>query len=276
MLPAATICLRACQIAQCPGMVAIAGDHLNNILEDLYLNRDLKINRVTQPVTITATQSYGPYALEPDYLRTYDMFYAIAATGGGMNAQGEIVLLNPITMEQMDAEIKNPQISNYPYEFATDMSTQAQTWSGASQGVGNLTSAGQLFVYPATSGSIILTHRYMVKQPDLVNPSTNVTQTPWFPFTKYLINALAAEMMLVASDERYDSMAAAAEKMLQPYLIQEGDEQRSVRAVRLDPRHFRAARGLKPTKSMPFSVAWFLLICASTFFAASPLIHSLV
>src|SRR5208282_4360591 len=69
---------------------------------------------------------------------------------------------------------KNPQISNYPYEFATDMSTQAQTWSGASQGVGNLTSAGQLFVYPATSGSIILTHRYMVKQPDLVNPSTNV------------------------------------------------------------------------------------------------------
>jgi hypothetical protein len=251
MLSAANICLRACQIAKGPGFVAIAGDFLNMILEDLKLNRDLKINRVTQPVTISSTTGYGPYPLEADYLRTYDLFYAIAATGGGQNAQGEIVMLNPITMEQMDAEIKNPQISNYPYEFATDMSTQAQVWSGGSQGQGTLTSAGQLFVYPACSGTVILTHRYMVNQPDLVNPSTT-TQTPWFPFTKYLVTALAGQMMGVTGDDRKAEYEADAEKLLAPYLIQQGDEQRTVQSVRLDPRHFRAARGMKPTKSMPF------------------------
>jgi hypothetical protein len=251
MLSAQTICLRACNVASVPGMVAIAGDFLNVILDDLKSNRDLKINRVTTTLAITSGTGYGPYALPPDYLRTYDLFYAIAAAGGGQNAQGEIVMLNPITMEQMDAEIKNPQISNYPYEFATDMSTQAQVWSGASQGVGTLTSAGQLFVYPATNGSISLTFRYMVDQPDMVNPSTSA-QIPWFRFDKYLITALAAQMMGVARDDRKAEFEADAEKLLAPFLLQEGDEQRSVKAVRLDPRHFRAARGLKPTKSMPF------------------------
>jgi hypothetical protein len=232
-------------------MVAIAGDFLNNILEDLKFNRNLKMNRVTQPLTITATTGYGPYALEPDYLRTYDLFYAIAATGGGQNAQGEIILLNHITTEQMDAEIKNPQISNYPYEYSTDTSTQAQVWSGGTQGNGTLTSAGQLFTYPATNGTVILTHRYMVNQPDIANPSTS-TQIPWFPFTKYLIEQLASDMMGVTGDDRKAEFAASAENLLKPYLIQEGDEQNSVYSVRLDPRHFRGARALKSTKSMPF------------------------
>src|SRR5258708_9436290 len=241
MLSAANICLRACNVASVPGMIGIAGDFLNVVLEDLKFNRDLKMNRVTLPITITSATGYGPYALESDYLRTYDMFYAIAATGGGVNSQGEIVMLNPITMEQMDAEIKNPQISNYPYEFATDLFTEAQVWSGGVQGSGTLTSAGQLFVYPAPQGSVILTHRYMVNQPDIVNPSTQ-TNTPWFPFTKYLITALAAQMMGVARDDRKAEFEADAEKLLAPYLIQQGDEQRTVISVRLDPRHFRAAR----------------------------------
>lgn len=251
MRSAASIVATACREAKGPGYIAEGGNYLNDTLEDLKLNRNLKVNRVTSTININAATGYGPYALEPDYLRTYDLFYAIAPTGGGPQSQGQIILLNPITMEQMDSEIKNPQISNYPYEFATDVSTQAQVWSGGSQGQGTLLSAGQLFIYPATNGVVPLTHRYMKNQPDIVGPATSL-QIPWFAFTAYLIKAVAAKVMGLTGDDRQAQYEAQAEKMLMPWLIMEGDEQQTVRNIRLDPRHFRTARGVRTTKMFPF------------------------
>lgn len=128
-MQAQQICLLASREAKGgTGMVAIAGQYLNLELEDLKLNRDLKINRVTQLLTIPPG-TYGPFALEADYLRTYDMFYPMPASLGATQS-GMIIFLNPITMEQFDAEFKSPSVANYPYEFATDLSTQAQVWSG--------------------------------------------------------------------------------------------------------------------------------------------------
>ena len=40
--------------------------------------------------------------------------------------------------------------------------------------------------------------------------------------------------------------------MLRPYLIMEGDEQKAVHEVKLDPRHFRSKRGVRPTKVNPY------------------------
>lgn len=101
------------------GMVAIAGQMLNLVLEDLKLNKNLKVNRVTQSVVVQSG-TFGPFNLEADYLRTYDMFYPLQGPNGMTQ------FLTPVTMEQLDAEFKGTQAANYPYEFATDLSTQAQ------------------------------------------------------------------------------------------------------------------------------------------------------
>jgi hypothetical protein len=250
-MQASDICLLASRIAKGgTGMVAMAGQFLNVVLEDLKLNRNLKINRVTQLITVTPAVQYGPFPLEADYLRTYDLFYPLP-TSGGATSSSETQFLTVITMEQFDEEFKSPSIADYPYEFATDLSTDAQVWSGGSQGLGTLTSAGSLYIYPQTSGTITMTHRYMRNQPDIVNPSTS-TAAPWFAFTQYLIDRTAALLMGVTGDDRKEEYMNSTEKMLAPYLIMEGDEQPAVHEVKLDPRKFKFKRGLKPTKASPF------------------------
>lgn len=231
------------------GMVDIAGNYLNLVLDDLKRVRNLKINRVTQIATVQAGV-YGPFTLEADYLRTYDMWYPLPTSGGGTTSSMTQFLV-PLTMEQFDAEFKSPSISNYPYEFATDLSSDAQQWSGGSQGQGTLISAGVFYIYPQTSGAITLTHRYMRNQPDIVSPAQS-SQEPWFPLSDYLIKATAARMMGVTGDDRQSTYLAECERMLAPYLIQEGDEQPAVTMVKLDPRHFKFKQGLKPTKAAPY------------------------
>jgi hypothetical protein len=397
------ICLLASTIAKGgTGMVGLAGQFLNLTLQDLKLNRDLKVNRVTQTLNVTAG-SNGPFTLETDYLRTYDMFYPLQGPNGMTQ------FLTPITMEQYDQEWKNTSVANYPYEFATDLSTQAKTataivtptgtvgsltvaaggsgylsfpalgfsgggGSGAAGsahmgysfggifaagagyvvgdsvtvlggtairpakllvrtvggggtvtnfvitdpgeysvvpgfavpqittgGTGNgltwgwleltvtaavvtaagsgYTSAptvavtggsgtgarvtaalaagstvlgtGQLYIYPQSSGALAITHRYMRDQPDITNPQSSL-EVPWFGFQQYLIHQVAALMMGVSGDERQATFLSQAEHMLQPHLIMEGDEQQAVKYVKLDPRHFKSNRGLRPTKVNPY------------------------
>jgi hypothetical protein len=231
------------------GMVSIAGQYLNICLDELKNKYDLQINRVTQILTIPAA-TYGPFALEPDFLRTYDLFYPMPASLGATTS-GNIIFLTQITMEQFDAEFKSPSIANYPYEYASDLSTQAQVWSGGTQGSGTLVSAGGLYIYPQTSGNLQITHRYMKNQPDLVTPESS-NQTPWFPYDDYLIKQTAARMMGVTGDDRQKEYLADCKDMLKPYLCQQGDEQKAVHKIKLDPRHFQSARGLKPVKAYPF------------------------
>lgn len=258
-MQAQAICLLASQIAKGGGTAfgtgfsQIAGQGLNLVLEDLQLNKDLKINRFTQMFTV-GPNAYGPFYLEADYLRTYDLFYPLPVSGGGTQSSMTQFLV-PITMEQFDAEFKSPSISNYPYEFATDLSTQAKAAAAAavaaSTGVATATSMGTLFIYPQSSGSIVLTHRYMVAQPAISSPHLS-TVVPWFPFTKYLIHASAAFVMGVTGDERQPLFEQQAEEMLRPHLIMDGDEQQTVHEIKLDPRHFKFHRNLKPTKASPF------------------------
>lgn len=231
------------------GMVGLAGLYLNLVLEELVLNRELKMNRVTTPIT-ASTGVYGPFALEADYLRTYDIFYQIPGVGGSA-ASSQTLFLNPITMEQFDAEFKSPTQTSYPYEWASDTSTDAQTWSGTTIGLGTMTSAGSLYIYPASNGVLTLTHRYMKKQPEYSLPSANQLE-PWFPYSDYLVTATAAKMCRQTGDERWAGLWDQAEKMLQPYLVMEGDEQQTVRAIRLNPREFRFNRCVRPTKLYPF------------------------
>lgn len=230
-------------------MGVMGGQFLNLVLQDLVQHRDLKVNRVTTLITVAAA-AYGPFALEADYLSTYDLFYQIPSSGGA-TASSITQFLVPVTMEQFDAEFKSPSISNYPYEFATDLSTDAQVWTGGTTGVGSLTSAGQMFIYPQSSGQLILTHRYMKSQPDILTPETS-NVTPWFEYDEYLIYAVASHIAGITGDDRQQQWRANCEQMLLPHMITQGDEQQAVQQVRLDPRHFKFNKGLRPTKAMPY------------------------
>ena len=228
-LQASQIVNLACTIAKCPGFLQQGGQFLNMTLEDLWLHRDLKINRKTESIAVQAN-NFGPFTLPLNYLRTYDLFFQ----------QNNLpYFLNPISTEEYDQEFKDPSIANYPYEFMTILTDET-----ASQAAN---SAGQLFIYPQSSGTITLTHRYMVKQPDIVTPETS-TVIPWFPDQDYLITATAARLMQITDDTRRPEFIADCDKMLRIQLIMEGDEQQVVKSVRLDPRRFHTNRTLKPTK----------------------------
>lgn len=227
-LTSTQIVAQACFEAKCPGFLTSGGIYLNLVLKDLWLHRDLKVNRVTQPLVVQAGTN-GPFSLETNYLRTYDLFYL----------QNNLpYFLHQVTMEQYDMEFKDPSTGNYPYEYATDLSTQAQT---ASSG------AGQLYIYPQSSGQLTLTHRYMLQQPEIATPESSAV-VPWFIDQDYLIKATAQRLMGVTDDERAPKYKEDAEGMLRIHLIMEGDEQGVVHAVRLDPRAFRGNRSVRPTK----------------------------
>lgn len=228
-LQAQQIVQMACTIAKCPGFTSQGGQFLNLVLDDLCLHRDLKMNRETQPITVQANNN-GPWALEADYLRTYDLFFQ----------QNNLpYFLNPISIEEYDQEFKDPSIANYPYEYATILYDSATAIANGS--------AGQLFIYPQSSGQITLTHRYMQSRPAIATPETS-TVIPWFPDQDYLIKATAARLMEISDDTRYDSFIARCDDMLRTHLIMEGDEQAVVKHVRLDPRAFHVNRVLRPTK----------------------------
>lgn len=215
----------ACSIAKVPGYTVQGGQFLNLVLQDLCLHRDLQMNRVTSTITIQAGTN-GPFTLEGNYLRTYDLFYL---------QNGLPYFLNDISLKQYDAEFKSVGISNFPYEYATDLSPLENQQPAL------------LYVYPQSSGQIALTHRYMLQQPDISNPQTSAT-IPWFPDQNYLIKATALQLMNISDDERQEMFTAQCESMLRIHLIMDGDEQSVLRSVELDPRTFRIRKSLKPTK----------------------------
>jgi hypothetical protein len=222
----------ACAIAKCPGFLSQGGIFLNMTLEDLWLHRDLKINRVTEFITVQAN-NFGPFTLPQNYQRTYDLFFE----------QNNLpYFLNPISTEEYDQEFKDPSIANYPYEFMTILYDETTALQQVPP------SAGQLFIYPQSSGQIVLTHRYMVKQPDISVPETSAV-IPWFPDQDYLITATASRLMQLTDDTRRDKFLADLDRMLRTHMISgDGDEQKVVNSVRLDPRRFHTNRTLKPTK----------------------------
>jgi hypothetical protein len=239
MLTAAQICSLAAQISKGPGFLSQAGMFLQMVLDDLVLIRNLKINRVTQTIVVPAN-FFGPINLEPEYLRTYDLFYPQPSAGQPINAPGITIFLNQVTMKQYDAQFKDTSTGNYPYIYATDLSPQSSSPPGLAL----------LWIYPQSSGIINLTHRFYINRPAIASPETSAV-IPFFQFQDYLVKATAARLMAVTGDDRKDSFDADCERMIQPYLVNEGDEEQAVHNIELDPMRFRTNRSLRPTKSSP-------------------------
>lgn len=229
MITASAIVTLACQIAKCPGFTSQGGQQLNLVLNDLVLHRDLKMNRVKTTIAVT-TGLNGPFALPTDYLRTYDLFYTI---------NNFPYFLFPLSQEQYDQLFKDPSIANYPYSFTTVLTNQATQ------------TAGELFIYPQSNAALSLTHRYMINRADIATPESSST-VPWFQDQDYLIHATAMRLMKITDDARYDKYRLDAEDMLRTHIIMEGDEQKVVKEIRLDPQRFHMNRSLRPTKLNPY------------------------
>lgn len=228
MLTAQQIVALACSICKTPGYTAQGGQCLNLALNDLVLHHELKVNRYSASVSVTSG-SNGPFNLPADYLRTYDLFFT----------QNSLpYFLRPISMEQYDAEFKDPQVANYPYEYATDLQPQAATPN---------TGIPLLYIYPQSSAAITLTHRYMINRADITTPESS-SSIPWFQDQDYLVHATSVRLMRITDDARRDKFEEDCDKMLREHLIMEGDEQQVVKEVRLDPQRFKMRRRLKATK----------------------------
>ena len=228
-LTSAQIVADACSIAQCPGYTAQGGRALNLCLSDLVLHRNLKVNLITTTINIPVN-TFGPFNLETNYLRTYDMFYTVSGTP---------YFLNACSLKEIDSENYQSGISNYPYEWASDLSGVPTAGYGL------------LYIYPGSNTPLAVTHRYYLQAADITTPETS-SVIPWFSDQDYLINATAARLMRISNDDRYDRFMMECEKMLESHLLMEGDEQQVVKEVVLDPRRFRIGGSNRPTKLDPY------------------------
>ena len=228
-ISAAQIVADACAIAKCPGMTALGGRQLNLVLSDLVQHRNLKVNLVSNTINVVAN-SNGPFNLEADYLRTYELLYYI---------EDQPYFLNPSNRQQFDAEPNKSTTSNYPYEWASDLSPVS---------TGGL---GLLYIYPQSNQNLSLIHRYFLKRADITSPETSST-IPWFSDQDYLVQATAMRLMRTTDDSRYTTFVQMCDKMLEIHLLTEGDEQQVVKEVKLDPRRFKVGGALRPTKLDPW------------------------
>ncbi len=228
-MTAAQICQDALMIAKAPGYTALAGRQLNLVLTDLSMKRNLKVNLVTEQIVVTSNTN-GPFNLPANYLRTYDLFYLIS---------GVPYFLNPASLREYDEEVQQAGLASFPYEWASDLSAVA------TGGV------GKLYIYPQSGQSVSMTHRYYLLQPEITSPQSS-NAIPWFPDQDYLMMALAARIMRTTDDDRMDRFIADAERILEPYLMTEGDEQQVVKEVTLDPRRFTLRGNLPMSKVDPF------------------------
>lgn len=228
---AAIIVQDALAIAKAPGFTAQGGRALNAVLTDLWMHRNLKVNLKTSTIA-AAVNSVGPFSLETNYGRTYDLFYLV---------NGEPFFLNPASPREMDAEVQQPGVSGYPYEWSTDLSGVPTAGYGL------------LYIYPPSATPLSLTHRYFAKQAEITTPETS-SAIPWFEDQDYLVMATAMRVMRLTDDARYPTWVQDCENLLRKHLLTEGDEQQVVKEVQLDPRRFRMGGGgsTKPTKADPW------------------------
>lgn len=218
MATAAQIITLACQIAKVPGMTTQAGLLLNSALQDLCQNYDFDTARTTHTFNFDTTLGSGPYELPTDYLRcSYeDFFYTI---------QGVKYPLISVDLAEFDLMVQTAGLQSYPTFFATDMSPLAE------QG------APLLYVWVPPSGAYPCTLRYFRQMPDIDDPASSAT-VPWFPNQQYLIKRVAANLMMIANDDRQAGMDEQARGELNEYLKMKDDKTNRAAHVRLDRRYF--------------------------------------
>lgn len=214
----------ACQIAKTPGFVTQAGQFLNMILADYAQVMDLDVIRQTTVLNINSQSA--SYPLPADYLRAVEVFY---------NVNGTIFYLNQIPLSDYDQEFQGPGISNYPEQYATDISQST---------------GPTIFFWPPPALPLAVTLRYRPQTTDIDTPETS-SVIPWFPNQRILLKDLTVELFALADDSRGPQTEAEVEKRMRKYLIMDDDKEGYAQQVQLDRRYFRPNGNTPNTKQQP-------------------------
>lgn len=220
-LTAQQIVTQACQIAKCPGFTSQAGQALNYILAELATNHDFWIIRKT--TTINITGSSPSYSLPTDYFRAKEVFYTV---------NGVPFFLNQISLEDYDSAIQNTGGASYPFSYATDPNSAL------------------IYFFPNPVISAAVTLRYQSLPADIATPQSSST-VPWFPYSRYLVHAVATELMKITDDSRYAKFVKDGEDMLAAYKKMDNDDLGYATQVKLDRRYWKPAASSRPTKQDP-------------------------
>lgn len=223
-LNCAQLVLYACQIAKCPGFTSQAGDLLQMNLDQLARAHDWDILKKVETLAVNASgTNLTPYAVAADYLRTKEVFYTV---------DGVVFYLQQLPLEQFDQLFQGTGVSNYPQNFAIDIGT----------------TPANMYFYPPPAFALSVTHRYYHLPAAVPNIASSST-VPWFPETRYLLSALAADLMMLTDDERRPQFLAEAEALLDKYIPLSDDDEGFARQVTLDGRRFNmGSNGVAPTK----------------------------
>jgi len=243
-LTAQQIVTQACAIARANGFLSLAGQQLNNVLQELCLTYDIVLNRKTTTINLSTGSSVGivglgsgPYLLPLDYLRLdgNEIVYRV---------YGVPYKMIRITLEEFDSLVQQAGISNYPEQYATDLSQDAVAKWGAPV----------LYVWPPSGGNYQPQLRYWALQADIATPETSLT-VPWFTSTNYLITRIAGEIMKITGDQRASTFLGegpdGAQGILNRFLKLQHDDEGMAKAVSLDRRHFgKSFSRLPQTKTL--------------------------
>jgi hypothetical protein len=228
------ICELALQDAKCPGFGFQAGQNLNMILSELCQNYDLEVAQGYATFNfvqglISNVPSFpgivaggGPYPLPADYLRAnYGDVWFIDNSAEGANIPRRLIAFD---LADFDMLIQQAGLQSYPTIYATDLSLQ-------------YADTPLMVVWPPPNGNYPVSIRYRRQMPDITSPQTS-SVVPWFPNASYLRTKLAAQLMKITDDERWQAFETAADEILRRYLRLKDDHSTRSHTVKLDQRRF--------------------------------------
>lgn len=236
----------ACQIAKGPGFISQGGQFLNATLQDLCQDYDLEVALGINNFSFNSAtgQGAGPYTLPVDYLRTRvqdgkdEFFYTI---------NGQPYPLIQCTLTEFDWMVQTPGFTNFPYYYATDLTTSPPTMK----------------VWPPANGSYPCVQRYFRLMPDIVTPETS-NVVPWFGNSEILLTSVAGRLMAITGDDRYEAyMSEDIERFptswkakMNAYLKNLEDREGAVHTVGRDRRRWgRTWDMLRNTKQIGWALA---------------------
>lgn len=227
----------SCLVAKCPGYGSLAGQLLNNILDDLCRTYDFDVAKSTYNFAFNTSLAggAGPFPLPADFLRSdpNDVFFTIS---------GVPYTLIPIGNAAYDATVKTAGFNSYPIYYTTNMDAVPPNMQ----------------VWPPASGAYPVTVVYRRLMPSVATPESNNT-IPWFPYQSYLRQQLTGELCQLTSDSRAAEMLGdnetqtpnGAAVLLRKYLKMKDNNAITQKSVQRDRRRFgNTFDDLKNTKTI--------------------------
>ena len=210
----------SCFIAKTPGMVVLAGQFLNVILEELATLNDFELSR-----GLLQINSASPSGLS---IITNQPYYNLAADHLHVLKDGVFYLINGVPYTLIQKELS---------QFDQLVTTQGFTAQLVFYAVDDSQVPPQIYFWPPANAAYQVNIRYAKLRPDMITPETSVT-VPWFPLQQYLIDELAARMMSISNDDREDAFHERARKLLSKWLAMQRDLEATVLRVELDRNRF--------------------------------------